>query len=156
MRDRVNEAIREATDNADRRHLHAMRLVATAIRDRDIAAGNCGRERMSDDEIAAMLAQLACQLHEAAHQHEAEGRLEAAAQSREEAGYIDDLLPKRLDGKELVKAVGIIIEELDAAGLKDMGRVMAVLRQRHGANLDATAMQLVKATLKEAAAKSES
>lgn len=149
LRNRLNEALKEAMRTKDERSIATLRLILAALKDRDIAARTRGEtEGISDDEILQMLQSMIKQRRESIALYEQGGRLELAEQEAEEIAVIERFLPKQMSDEEVEAAVGEVIRELGATNLKDMGRVMAALRERFAGRMDfGKASQTVKAQL---------
>lgn len=137
MREQITEALKQATKAQDKRRLSTVRLIQAAIKDRDIAGRTAGRdEGVSDAEILDILSKMVKQRRESAPAYEQAGRLELAQQENEEIEIIQTFLPKQLDEGETREACEGCVEELDAKGLKDMGRVMGELKKRYAGQMD--------------------
>jgi uncharacterized protein YqeY len=148
MREQLAEALKAAMKAQDKRRTATLRLVSAAIKDRDLAAQGEGRERIDDAEIVEVLARMVKQRRESTAIYEGAGRIELAEQEREEIEIIEEFLPARLDAAEVRAAVEAAIEEAGAASLKDMGRVMAILKQRFAGRIDfAEASRILKEEL---------
>ena len=107
------------------------------LKERDIAAwGRGNAEGLSDVEIQRMLQAMIKQRRESITLYEKGNRADLAQQEREEIAVIEGLLPAQLDQSEIEEAVVAAIGETGAAGIKDMGRVMGVLRERHDGVID--------------------
>lgn len=149
LRSRLNEALKDAMKAKDERALSTLRLISAALKDRDIAARTrSGDETVSEDEILQMLQSMIKQRRESIALYEQGGRLELAQQEQEEIEVIQRFLPRQMSDEETEAAVAGVIQELDAATLKDMGRVMTALRERFAGQMDfGKASQAVKAQL---------
>jgi uncharacterized protein YqeY len=149
MREQLAETLKTALKGKDQRTLATVRLILAALKDRDIAARTRGTgEGISDDEILALLQSMIKQRHESIALYEQGGRLELAQQEAEEIEVIKRFLPVQMEEAEQVNAVDDTIAELKAESLKDMGRVMAALKERYAGRMDfAKASALVKAKL---------
>jgi len=154
MRDELTAAMKTAMRAQDKARLGTIRLVLAAIKDRDLAimskSGDCAAEgsRISDAEIAQLLATMIKQRRESIRIYEEAGRLELAQKEAEEIAVISEFLPRQLDDIETDAAIRNVIAELGATGMKDMGRVMAMLRDRYRGQMDfAKASALVKELL---------
>lgn len=155
MRDRISQAIKDAMKSGDKRRLATLRLIAAAIKDRDIAAQvdsagqPSGRDKISDAEVLQLLQKMVKQRRDAAATYRQGGRQDLADQELAEIAIIEEFLPKQLDEAETRAAVEQVVRELDCAGLKDMGRAMAVLKERYSGRMDfAKASSMVKELLK--------
>ncbi|WP_112874800.1 GatB/YqeY domain-containing protein [Paracoccus endophyticus] len=138
LRDRISAATKDAMKarNADR--LSTLRLIGAAIKDREIARRGDGHENaaLSEDDLMALLARMVKQRQESARAYEEGGRLELAEKEQAEIALIREFLPRQLDSAEVAAAVDRVIADLGATGVRDMGRVMAALRERHAGQMD--------------------
>jgi uncharacterized protein YqeY len=149
VREQLAQALKTALKAKDQRTLSTVRLILAALKDRDIAARTRGTgEGITDDEILALLQSMIKQRHESIALYEQGGRLELAQQEAEEIEVIKRFLPVQMEEAEQVNAVDDTIAELKAESLKDMGRVMAALKERYAGRMDfAKASALVKGRL---------
>jgi uncharacterized protein len=139
LRPQLNDALKTAMLSKDSRVVSTVRLILAALKDRDIAARSRGvMDGISDDEILQMLQSMIKQRRESISLYEQGGRLELAQQEQDEIAIIERFLPRQLNEAEMNVAVSAIIAELGAGGIKDMGRVMAALKERHAGTMDFT------------------
>ena len=137
LRDELNDSLKASMKDRNRRAVSTIRLILTAVKDRDIAArGKGNADGISDQEILQVLQTMVRQRQESIELYEQGGRLELAEQEAEEIAIIRDFLPRQLGKQEMTEALGAVIGETGAASLKDMGRVMAVLRERYAGQMD--------------------
>ncbi|MEN3953075.1 GatB/YqeY domain-containing protein [Iodidimonas sp. SYSU 1G8] len=137
LRDQLSEALKNAMRAQEKRRTTTLRLILAAIKDRDIAGRENGsRDLVGDEEILQLLQKMVRQRRESIETFEQGGRLELAEQEREEIAIIEDFLPKQMSEAEIVAAVDAVVADLGAAGVKDMGRVMATLRERYPGTMD--------------------
>ena len=136
LREDINGALKSAMLNKDKREMCTLRLVNAAIKDRDIAARSSGGERVEDDEIRQILAKMVKQRQESAEIYEQGGRLELAQQEREEIDIIKRFMPRQLSPEEIKAAVNEAVTQVGCGGLRDMGKVMAFLKERHAGQMD--------------------
>ena len=136
MREAINAALKDAMKAQDRRRMCTLRLINAALKDRDIEARGAGREPLSDDELLQLLQKMIKQRQESAAIYEQAGRLDLSTQEREEIGIIQSFLPKQLSDSETRAAVAATVSDVGAAGLRDMGRVMAALKERYAGRMD--------------------
>lgn len=155
MRARINEDIKTAMKSGDKRRLSTLRLINAAIKDRDIAArvdekGKAtGVEKVSDSDILALLQKMIKQRKESIETYKAGNREDLVDQEASEITVIEEYLPSQMSDAELQAAVAKVIADIGAAGLKDMGRTMAALKERHTGSMDfGKASALVKEQLK--------
>lgn len=148
MRETVMSALKDSMKSGDKVRLGAVRLIQAAFKDRDIEARGAGKEKASDDELLSLLQKMIKQRQESASIYKANGRPELAAQEDAEIAVIQSFLPKQMDEAEVKAAIAAAISETGAAGMKDMGKVIAVLKERHAGQMDfGKASGLVKAAL---------
>ncbi|HEV2505539.1 MAG TPA: GatB/YqeY domain-containing protein [Mesorhizobium sp.] len=136
MREKVTEEVKAAMKAGDKPRLTTLRLIQSAIKDRDIANRGNAKDAASDDEILQILAKMVKQREESAKAFEDGGRPELAANERAEITIIRDFLPKQMDAGETETAIRAVIAETGAAGVKDMGKVMAALREKFAGQMD--------------------
>jgi len=136
MREKLTEEVKTAMRAGDKRRLSTLRLIQAAIKDRDIANRGTGKDAASDDEILQILAKMVKQREESAKAFEDGGRPELAAQERDEMAIIADFLPKQLDEAAVLAAVREAIAATGAASQKDMGKVMAALKEKYTGQMD--------------------
>lgn len=136
MRDRINAALQAAIEAEDDHRACMLRLILTAIRDReDQAAGPEGRE-LEPTEIQALLQTMVRQREEAVRGYEESGRLELAEGENAEIAVLREFLPKPLSPKEVHAAIARAIHDTGASSIRDMGKVMAALKAHHAGRID--------------------
>nr|WP_319246741.1 GatB/YqeY domain-containing protein [uncultured Celeribacter sp.] len=137
MRNRINTALKTAMKEKDSARLATLRLINAAIKDREIAARGEGKEEgVSDAEILGILGKMVKQRQESAKAFEEGGRLELAEKERSEIGVIEGFLPRQLSPAEAEKAVETAISETGAESIRDMGKVMGVLKSKYTGQMD--------------------
>ncbi|MES2255825.1 MAG: GatB/YqeY domain-containing protein [Pseudomonadota bacterium] len=149
LRQQLTDAMKEAMKAKDAKRLATVRLVLAALKDRDIAARTeTSRDLLGDDEILSLLAKMIKQRDESAVAFDAGNRPELAAGEREEIAIIRSFMPAQMDEAGVQQAVKTVIAELGAASIKDMGKVMAAMKERYAGQMDfARASGLVKDVL---------
>ncbi len=149
LRARLNDELKTAMKAKDGRAISTLRLILAALKDRDIAARGRGvTDGIDEGEIVEMMQKMVRQRHESIALYNQGNRPELAQQEAEEIAIIERFLPRAMDDAEIAAAVEAAIAELGVATLKDMGRVMAALKQAHAGRMDfAKAGQLVKQKL---------
>jgi uncharacterized protein YqeY len=148
MRDAINAALKEAMLRQDKRRTSTLRLITAAIKDRDIAARTSGKERVSEDEILEILNRMIRQRQESARAYEEGGRLDLAAEEREEITIIRSFLPQQLDDAQLHSVCAEAVKQTGANGLRDIGKCMQALKARYPGRMDVgKASTLVKGML---------
>ena len=149
MRERITAALKEAMLAKDKLRINTLRLMLAAIRDRDIArrSDESGAE-IDEAEIMALLARMVRQREESAAAYETGGRMELAEAERAEIGVIQEFLPRPMSEAEIDAAVDKAIAETGAGSIRDMGKVMGLLKSRHSGRMNfAEAGSRVKARL---------
>lgn len=149
MREAVNEALKAAMKSRDAARVSTLRMINSAFKDRDILArGQGGTGTASDEELLAVLARMIRQREESASAFAAGGRPELAAKERAEIELIRGFMPKQMSEQEVGAAVDAAIAATGAASVRDMGKVMAALKESHAGKLDfSRASALVKSRL---------
>lgn len=148
MREKLTESMKEAMKAKDSRRLSTVRLIQSAVKDRDIANRGVGKEAATDDEILQILQKMVKQREESAKIYEDAGRAELATQEREEIDVLKAFMPEQLSDDKVGEIVAAVVAEIGAAGMKDMGKVMATLRERYAGQMDfAKASGVIKAKL---------
>jgi hypothetical protein len=137
LRAQLNDAMKEAMKAKDAKRLATVRLMLAALKDRDIAArSETNRELLGDDEILTLLAKMIKQREESATAFDTGNRPELAAGEREEIAIIRSFMPAQMDEAAMKDAVQKAIAEMGAGSIKDMGKVMAVLKERYAGQMD--------------------
>ena len=136
LRDEINVALKTAMKARDQRRVSTLRLINSAIQSADIEAGGQAKAALADAELLGLLQKMIKQRQESADIYDKAGRAELAAQEREEIEIISAYLPKQLSDMEAASAISAIMQEIKAEGMKDMGRVMAALKERFTGKLD--------------------
>ena len=137
LRERVNTAVKQAMRDKAADRLSTLRLINAAIKDRDIAARGEGNETGVDDaEVLSILGKMVKQRRESAKTYEEGGRLDLAERELAEITVIEEFLPRALTEAEVDKAVDAAVAEIGAESIRDMGRVMGVLKARHSGQMD--------------------
>ncbi|MDO6722459.1 GatB/YqeY domain-containing protein [Celeribacter halophilus] len=149
MRSRLNAALKTAMKEKDSERLTTLRLINAAIKDREIASRGEGEEVVvSDDDVLGILGKMVKQRQESAKAFEEGARLELAEKERAEIAVIEEFLPRQLNEEEVAKAVEEAISETGAESIRDMGKVMGVLKAKYTGQMDFGAVgPLVKAKL---------
>jgi hypothetical protein len=137
LRQQLTDAMKEAMKAKDAKRLATVRLMLAALKDRDIAArSETSRELLGDDEILGLLAKMIKQREESALAFDTGNRPELAAGEREEIAIIRTFMPAQMDEAAANAAIKGVIAELGATSIKDMGKVMAALKERYAGQMD--------------------
>ncbi|MCK1362684.1 GatB/YqeY domain-containing protein [Bradyrhizobium sp. 199] len=148
LRDDINNAVKEAMKAKNERKLSTLRMVNSTIKNADIEARGNGKPPLSDAELLGVFQKMIKQRQESVELYEKGGRAELAAQEREEIAVISAYLPKQMADDEVKNAIADAIGEAGASGMKDMGKVIAVLKTKYAGQMDfGKASGLVKAAL---------
>jgi uncharacterized protein YqeY len=148
IRDEIKQALVGAMKAGDAPRRDAIRLIQAALKNRDIELRGAANPPEDDVLVTEVLQKMIKQRRESIDMYEKGGREELAAAEAAEVAVIDTFLPRQLDPAELAAAIDAIVAETGAASVKDMGRVMALLRERHAGEVDmGKASAAVKAKL---------
>ncbi|WP_366556204.1 GatB/YqeY domain-containing protein [Aquibaculum sediminis] len=149
LRSELNDALKGAMKAKDQQALATVRLILAALKDRDIQARSSGNaDGIDDQEILEILQKMVKQRREAIVLYEKAGREDLVAREEAEIAVVERFLPQGLSGAETEAAVEQAIAEVEAQSIKDMGRVMALLKERYAGRMEfAKASQMVKQRL---------
>ncbi|MFA6154643.1 GatB/YqeY domain-containing protein [Mesorhizobium sp.] len=136
MRGKIAESLKSAMKAQDKHRLPTLRLIQAAIHDRDILNRGSAKEPASDEEILQILAKMVKQREESAKAFDDGKRPELAAQERGEMEIIRAFLPTQLDEAAIAAAAREAIAATGAASQKDMGKVIAALKQKYSGQMD--------------------
>ena len=136
MRNNITENIKQSMKDKDTRRTSTLRLINAAIQDRDIALRGKGKDKADDEEVLDILTKMVKQREESSKMYQEGGRPELEAQELEEIEIIREFLPVQLSQEETEAAVLTAVEESGAESLRDMGKVMGVLKERYRGQLD--------------------
>jgi uncharacterized protein YqeY len=147
LRDEIKSATITAMKAGDKPRTAALRLIGAKIKDRDIELRTSSKQVPDDDLVTEVLQKMAKQRRESITMYEDGGRDELAAQEKAELAIIEEYLPQMMDEAATRSAIDEAKAAVGAESIKDMGKVMGELKQRHGATLDmGLASGLVKAS----------
>ena len=136
LRTSINDAMKEAMKARDERRVSTLRLMNAAIKNADIEARGQGREPLNEAELMSLFQKMIKQRQESAELYEKGRRPELAAQERAEIEIVSAYLPKQMSDAEAGAAIAAIVHEINAQSMKDMGRVMAALKERFAGSMD--------------------
>lgn len=147
MRERFTNDLKEAMKAGEKARVAAIRLIVAALKDRDILARGEGKT-VTDEDILALLQKMVKSRQESLEIYEKAGRAELAAQEKGEIEVITSYLPKQMDEAAVADAIKAAIAETGAVSMKDMGKVIGVLKTKFTGQMDfAKASAAVKAAL---------
>lgn len=137
MRGRIGTALKQAMKDRAADRLSTLRLINAAIKDKDIDARAAGQdEGVSDEEVLGILGKMVKQRRESARTYEEGGRLDLAEREVAEITVIEEFLPQKLDDAAAAQAVDAAIAEVGAESIRDMGKVMGVLKAKYTGQMD--------------------
>ena len=136
LREEINTALTDAMKAREEHRVSTLRLVNAALKNADLEAQGRGKNALSDEEILALLQKLIKQRQEAAEVYNQAGRSELAARERGEIEIIGAYLPRQMSEAEAKAAIAEAIKATGATGIKDMGKVMAALKQGYAGKMD--------------------
>ena len=150
LRAKINDDLKEAMKAGDKRRISTLRLMNSAIKDKDINSRTEGHDSAltADPGLIDLFAKMVKQRQESVAVYEQGGRPELAQQEREEIAIIQSYMPKQMSEDEARAAVAAVIAAVGAASVKDMGKVMAELKAKYAGQMDmAKAGGIVKSLL---------
>ncbi len=148
LREQLQEQIKEAMRARAAERLSGLRLISGAIKDREIALRAEGGTEVTEADMLAILGKMVKQRQESVRMYTEGGRLDLADKERNEIKVIEEFLPRQLVGDEVEAAIAAAVAEVGATSVKDMGRVMAVLKGKYTGQMDFGAVgALIKARL---------
>ena len=148
IRDDIKNALVTAMKGGDKESTATIRLIQSAIKNRDIELRTASAQPDDDLLITEVLQKMIKQRRESVEMYRQGNREELAAKEEAEIAVIERFLPKQMDDAEANAAIGAIIAEVGASSMKDMGKVMAEVKARHASSIEpARASALVKALL---------
>ena len=148
IRDEIKAALVSAMKGGDKEGTATIRLIQSAIKNRDIELRTASQQPDDDLLVTEVLQKMIKQRRESVDLYRKGSREELAAREEAEIAVIERFLPAQMDDAEASAAIQAIIAELGASSMKDMGRVMAAVKERHASSIEpARASALVKAAL---------
>jgi hypothetical protein len=148
MRETLTSNLKEAMKAGDKARVSTIRLIQSALKDKDIEFRGLGKGQATDEDILSLLQKMAKQRQESIAIYQGAGRQDLVDSETAELDIINGFLPQQMDEDAMKAAVAAVVAETGAAGMKDMGKVVAALKARHTGQMDfARASQLVKAAL---------
>lgn len=137
LREKVAASLKQAMRDKAADRLSTLRLINAAIKDKDIAARAEGNdEGVANSEVLAILGKMSKQRLESARAYEEGGRLDLAEREKAEIEVIEEFLPRQLSEEEAEKAVAEAVSEVGAQSIRDMGKVMAILKSKYTGQMD--------------------
>jgi uncharacterized protein YqeY len=148
IRDDINKALTEAMKAKNERAVSTLRMVNSTLKNADIEARGAGKEPLGDAEVLSVLQKMIKQRQESVEMYKKGGRDDLVKQEEGEIAIITGYLPKQMSEAEMASAIDAAIAETAAASMKDMGKVIGVLRGKFAGQMDmGKASGMVKAKL---------
>ncbi len=148
LRDDINKALTEAMKAKNERAVSTLRMVNSTLKNADIEARGAGKPALTDADVLPILQKMIKQRQELVELYQKGGRADLVKQEQEEIAIISGYLPKQMSEAEMTAAIEAAVKETGAAGMKDMGKVIGVLRGKYAGQMDmAKASGMVKAKL---------
>src|SRR6202048_1879371 len=148
LRDDINNAVKDAMRAKDQRKLSTLRMINSTIKNADIDARGQGKPPLSEGDLLGVLQKMIKQRQESVELYDKGGRAELAHQEREEIAVISSYLPRQMSDDDVKAAIAAAIAETSASGVKDMGKVIGVLKSKYAGQMDfGRASGLVKSAL---------
>ncbi len=148
LRDAINNDLKVAMKARDERRVSTLRLVNSTLKNADIEARGQGKAALADEDVLGVLQKMIKQRHESVELYDKGGRADLATQEREEIAIISGYLPQQMSEDAVKAAIAEAIGDIGAAGMKDMGKVIAALKAKHAGKMDfGKVSALVKAAL---------
>lgn len=137
MRNEISAALKQAMKDKNTDRLSTLRLISAAIKDRDIAARSDGNDAsVSDEDVLAILVKMVKQRQESARVYEEGNRLDLSERELAEIVIIEEFLPRQLGEEKTDAAIAQAISETGADSIRDMGKVMGILKTRYTGQID--------------------
>jgi uncharacterized protein YqeY len=148
LRDDINKALTEAMKAKNERAVSTLRMVNSTLKNADIEARGAGKPALTDADVLPILQKMIKQRQESVELYKKGGRDDLASQEEAEIAIISGYLPKQMSATEMQSAIDAAVAETGASGMKDMGKVIGILRGKYAGQMDmAKASALVKAKL---------
>ena len=148
LRDDINKALVEAMKAKNERAVSTLRMVNSTLKNADIEARGAGKPALTDADVLPILQKMIKQRQESVELYKKGGREDLVRQEEEEIAIISGYLPKQMSEPEMKAAIEAAVKETGAGGMKDMGKVIGVLRGKYAGQMDmARASAMVKAQL---------
>ena len=149
LRDDINKALTEAMKAKNERAVSTLRMVNSTLKNADIEARTTGKP-LDDAAVLSILQKMIKQRQESVEMYKKGGRDDLVKQEEEEIAVISAYLPKQMSEAEMAAAIDAAIAETGAAGMKDMGKVIGILRGKYAGQMDfGKASGVVKAKLSD-------
>ena len=147
LRDKLMDNLKVAMKAGDKPRVSTVRMIQSTLKDKDIEARGLGKA-VTEDDVLAVLQKMVKSRQESLAIYEQAGREDLAATERSEIAIISEFLPQQMSDEEMGAVIKSVINELNASGMKDMGKVVAALRAKYAGQMDfGKASGVIKASL---------
>lgn len=136
LRDDLQNALKEAMKSKDMKTVSAVRLIIAGQKEKDVEARGKGLEKASDTDLLAMMQTMVKQRNESIRIYKEGNRQDLADKEQSEIDVINRFLPKQLSAEEVESIVKVLITETGASGIKDMGKIMGILKGKYAGQMD--------------------
>ena len=136
LKKQIEDKLNEALKAKDKNTYPTLRLIVSAIKDAEIAGRSKGQKEIKDSDIIGILKKMIKQRNESCEVYKKAGRIELLENETKEINVINAFLPKQLNEEETKKICEEAIKSVGASSMKDMGKVMGILKSKHADTLD--------------------
>ena len=136
LREDLQNSLKEAMKQRDTKTVNAVRLIIAGQKEKDVEARGKGKEKADDTELLAMMQTMIKQRNESIRIYTESNRADLAAKEQDEIDVISRFLPKQMSAQEVTEAIKEAISATGAAGIKDMGKVMGMLKTKYTGQMD--------------------
>jgi uncharacterized protein YqeY len=136
LRENINNAIKDAMKARDEHRVSTLRMMNAAIKNADLEATGQGKGELNEADLLSLFQKMIKQRQESAEIYDKGGRPELAAKEKAEVEIIQAYLPQQMSDVEAGHAISVLLQEINAETMKDMGRAMAALRERFAGKMD--------------------
>ncbi len=148
LREDLQNSLKEAMKQRDTKTVNAVRLIIAGQKEKDVEARGKGKEKADDTELLAMMQTMIKQRNESIRIYTESNRADLAAKEQDEIDVISRFLPRQMSTQEVTEAIKEAISATGAAGIKDMGKVMGMLKTKYTGQMDfGAASALIKQLL---------
>ena len=143
LKKQIDDKLNEALKAKDKNTYPTLRLIISAIKDAEIAGRTKGQKEIKDNEVTAILKKMIKQRNESCEVYKKAGRNELLENEKKEINVINTFLPKQLGEEETKKICEEAIKSTGANSMKDMGKVMGILKSKHAETLDFSKVSII-------------
>ena len=136
LRENINNAIKDAMKARDEHRVSTLRMMNAAIKNADLEATGQGKGGLNEADLLSLFQKMIKQRQESAEIYDKGGRPELAAKEKAEVEIIQAYVPQQMSDVEAGHAISVLLQEINAETMKDMGRAMAALRERFAGKMD--------------------